>query len=190
MNHSLVNEWNVLYDVSKPCPLCVKNESLFTPTPANSVHKDSCERQPGQLCLLSDILICDLFIKEMNFENFEEALDDLYIRFILGLPSEEKHVFERLGFHIELAYWFYEDFVRPSNPSILPKHTFKSFGILLMQKFQNFLPHLNGLNLDELFSTFSAYKSKIPTYGAILINETNSKILLVKRMVFKTMGIP
>lgn len=122
--------------------------------------------------------------------DFEEALDDLYIRFILGLPSEEKHVFERLGFHIELAYWFYEDFVRPSNPSALPKHTFKSFGLLLMQKFQNFLPHLNSQNLEELFSTFSAYKSKIPTYGAILINETNSKILLVKGWSSKLWGFP
>jgi mRNA-decapping enzyme subunit 2 len=41
-------------------------------------------------------------------------------RFIINLPEEELHSFERICFQIEAAHWFYEDFYREHDPKLPP----------------------------------------------------------------------
>lgn len=47
-------------------------------------------------------------------------------RFITHLPEDELNSLERIGFHIEEAHWFYEDFSREQN-SNLPAWNLKEF---------------------------------------------------------------
>ena len=107
----------------------------------------------------------------MIFECFDDALDDLYIRFILGLPSEEKHAFERLGFHIELAHWFYEDFIREQNRRC-PSLPLKKFTAMLFSA----CPVLQHYDPEEAFQYFVHYKTQVPVCGAIMLNETWDKV--------------
>ncbi|CAJ0825808.1 1521_t:CDS:10 [Entrophospora sp. SA101] len=65
---------------------------------------------------------------------------------------------ERICFQIEQAHWFYEDFVREQNPS-LPSFTLKH---------------------EKAFGDFMKYKIRVPVCGAIMLNSTMDKVLLVK----------
>ena len=49
-------------------------------------------------------------------------------RFLLNLPEEEVASHSRLGFQIEQAYWFYDDFYRVENRK-LPKLSLRQFGL-------------------------------------------------------------
>ena len=55
-----------------------------------------------------------------------QALDDLVARFIVNLPDEELKTFQRIGFHLEQAHWYYIDFLRERNP-MLPELSWKRF---------------------------------------------------------------
>lgn len=118
-----------------------------------------------------------VFEATIGYSSFEDVLDDIYVRFILNLPTEEKGTFERLGFQIEQAFWFYEDFFREPNPEKLPKLTLASFGTAMFNRFPSLLKPF-GSNVNKLFDQFFAYKSSIPTYGAILVNSAGTKVQL------------
>lgn len=95
-------------------------------------------------------------------------------RFIINLPEEERSSFERLGFQVEQAFWFYDDFYRPSNPH-LPRLTLRSFGKVLLQRYPPLIAPF-GANFDKLYEEFVAYKQTIPVCGAIILNETLTKV--------------
>ncbi|CAI2167837.1 9478_t:CDS:2 [Funneliformis geosporum] len=86
---------------------------------------------------------------------FAEILDDLSSRFIINVPEEELASVERICFQIEQAHWFYEDFHCP-------------------------LLHQWSHEHEKAFADFMQYKIRVPVCGAIMLNETMEKCVLVK----------
>ncbi|KAH6917393.1 DCP2-domain-containing protein [Coprinopsis sp. MPI-PUGE-AT-0042] len=105
----------------------------------------------------------------------DEIIEDLTSRFILNLPDEELTSLERICFQVEQAHWYYEDFIREENPR-MPSLQLKRFTTMM---FEN-CPVLQHWNSAEAFNKFMAYKTKVPVCGAIMLNETWDKCVLVK----------
>ncbi|KAI7740730.1 hypothetical protein M8C21_026824, partial [Ambrosia artemisiifolia] len=87
----------------------------------------------------------------------KELLDDLCSRFVLNVPKEDQQSFERILFLVEYAHWFYEDNSVENNPSL------KSFT----------LKEFTSLN-------FTSYKVRVPVTGAIILDQTYERCVLVK----------
>ncbi|KAF9015152.1 Dcp2, box A domain-containing protein [Cyathus striatus] len=107
----------------------------------------------------------------------EEVLDDLSSRFILNLPDEELSSLERICFQVEQAHWYYEDFIREENPS-LPSLPLKKFSEMLFHACP--LLHQWSHDHEQAFNTFMQYKTRVPVCGAIMLNDTWDKCVLVK----------
>lgn len=117
-----------------------------------------------------------------------DILDDLCSRFIINIPAEERKDPIRLCFQVELAYWFYLDFYCPENPSY-PQCTMKEFTQMVFQHVPFLRDHL--ANLDAIIESWKEYKMAVPTYGAILLDETLDYVLLVQSFWAKsTWGFP
>lgn len=105
-------------------------------------------------------------------------LDDLTVRFLLNLPPAELSSVPRLCFQVEEAQWFYEDFIRPANPT-LPSLNLRQFCLTLFQH----CPLLSGFNAAQhlaAYEEFLAYKVRVPVRGAILMDDSMEKVLLVR----------
>lgn len=105
-------------------------------------------------------------------------LDDLCVRFIINLPKEELESIERICFQIEEAHWFYEDFIRPLDPS-LPSMNLKQFCLLIFQHCPLFSGYAETY-YSAAYSEFLAYKTRVPVRGAILLNDAMDHVVLVK----------
>lgn len=106
------------------------------------------------------------------------GLDDLCVRFIVNIPAEELVSPERICFQIEEAQWFYEDFIRPADPS-LPSLNLKTFFQRIVPRcpiFRDWAPQ----DVDGAFEKFLMYKNRVPVRGAILLNEKMDEVILVK----------
>ena len=107
-----------------------------------------------------------------------EGLDDLCVRFIINLPPEELESVERICFQVEEAQWFYEDFIRPLDPS-LPSLTLRAFSLRIFQHCPLF-SQWDVQHYTTAFAEFLAYKSRVPVRGAIMLNEAMDHVVLVK----------
>jgi mRNA-decapping enzyme subunit 2 len=108
----------------------------------------------------------------------QDWLDDLTVRFLLNLPPAEMSSMPRLCFQVEEAQWFYEDFVRPANPQ-LPSLNLRQFCLTLFRH----SPLLSGFSEAQhsaAYEEFLAYKVRVPVRGAILMDESMEKVLLVR----------
>ncbi|KAJ2969350.1 hypothetical protein NQ176_g8707 [Zarea fungicola] len=108
----------------------------------------------------------------------EDWLDDLCVRFIINLPQEDLSSVERICFQVEEAQWFYEDFIRPLDPS-LPSMTLRTFCLRIFQH----CPLLASFSVENhmaAFDVFLQYKTRIPVRGAILLNHDMDSVVLVK----------
>jgi len=116
-------------------------------------------------------------IKHNYSSHLIHILDDLCSRFIINCPIEEFQSFERICFQLELAHWFFEDNYRLSDP-LLPSFTLKDFFTIMFQH----CPLLNPYShqVDEIMAKFIDYKTRVPGYGAVLLNPSLAKCLLVK----------
>lgn len=85
---------------------------------------------------------------------------------------------ERICFQVEEAQWFYEDFIRPLDPT-LPSINLRQFCMLLFQHFPLTASFSEELH-ERAFSEFLAYKTRVPVRGAIILDETMNEVLLVK----------
>ena len=106
-------------------------------------------------------------------------MDDLCVRFIVNLPIEELAEAERTCFQIEEAQWFYEDFIRPLDPDILPALNLRNFYMLICQ----YCPILCDYPAEqhaEAFERFLEYKTRVPVRGAIMLNDAMDAVVLVK----------
>ncbi|RZC76937.1 hypothetical protein C5167_001141 [Papaver somniferum] len=92
----------------------------------------------------------------------QELLDDLCSRFVLNVPKEDLESFERILFLVEQAHWFYEDNSVEQNPSL------KS---LSLREFTS---------LNDIYKDFTSYKVRVPVTGAIILDESFERCLLVK----------
>ncbi|KAI0361588.1 DCP2-domain-containing protein [Trametes cingulata] len=108
----------------------------------------------------------------------DEVFEDLSSRFILNLPDEELRSVERVCFQVEQAHWYYEDFIREQNPSKFPSYTLKQFSEVLFRA----CPILadKAKDHDRTFASFMQYKTRVPVCGAIMLNDTWDKCVLVK----------
>ncbi|KAK3631386.1 mRNA-decapping enzyme subunit 2 [Elasticomyces elasticus] len=111
-----------------------------------------------------------------------DHLDDLTVRFLLNLPSSELSSVPRLCFQVEEAQWFYEDFIRPAAAAAgkpLPSLPLRQFCLQLFQH----CPLLSGFTDAQhiaAYEEFLAYKVRVPVRGAILLDESMEKLVLVK----------
>ncbi|GAA5991710.1 hypothetical protein JCM11641_001952 [Rhodosporidiobolus odoratus] len=112
--------------------------------------------------------------------SLNNVLEDLSARFIVNLPAEELESMDRVCFQIEQAHWYYEDFIRPTatNPALLPSYGLKAFSLLMFKS----CPLLHDLlpSHGQIWTSFMAYKERVPVCGAVMINEYWDKVLLVK----------
>ncbi|KAK3380370.1 hypothetical protein B0T24DRAFT_191939 [Lasiosphaeria ovina] len=108
----------------------------------------------------------------------EDWLDDLCVRFIINLPKEDLSSVARICFQVEEAQWFYEDFIRPLDPT-LPSMSLRSFCLRIFQH----CPLLASFSVENhmrAFDQFLQYKTRVPVRGAILLNEAMDSTVLVK----------
>ncbi|KAF4016944.1 hypothetical protein G4228_008559 [Cervus hanglu yarkandensis] len=132
------------------------------------------------------------------------VLDDLCSRFILHIPSEERDNAIRVCFQIELAHWFYLDFYMQNTPG-LPQCGIRDFAkadilfITIMTVFHslaslthgilfNHCPFLlpQGEDVEKILDEWKEYKMGVPTYGAIILDETLENVLLVQGYLAKS----
>lgn len=110
------------------------------------------------------------------------GFDDLSVRFLLNLPKSELESIPRLCFQVEEAQWYYEDFVRPLAATIgrpLPGMHLRQFCLQLFQH----CPLLSGFTSEQhlaAYEEFLAYKVRVPVRGAILLDESMERVVLVK----------
>ncbi|KIJ45581.1 hypothetical protein M422DRAFT_166723 [Sphaerobolus stellatus SS14] len=116
---------------------------------------------------------------QFSFRNatFDEVLEELSSRFILNLPDEELAEVERVCFQIEQAHWYYEDFIREEKPSF-PSYSLKKFSEILFHA----VPLLHHWSHDHeaAFNDFMEYKTRVPVCGAVMLNDSLTKCILVK----------
>ncbi|KAM9331311.1 m7GpppN-mRNA hydrolase [Gastrophryne carolinensis] len=115
----------------------------------------------------------------------EGVLDDLCSRFILHIPSEERDNAIRVCFQIELAHWFYLDFCMQNFPG-LPQCGIRDFAKadILFSHCPFLLP--NGEDVQRVLDEWKEYKMGVPTYGAIILDETLENVLLVQGYLAKS----
>lgn len=106
-----------------------------------------------------------------------ELLEDICTRFILTAPAEQLQSFESMMFLVEQAHWYYEDFVREGQPS-LRSYSLKEFASQLFENSQQLRSHLDLF--EEIFERFKEFKKQVPVMGAILLDKTMDRVLLVK----------
>jgi len=106
-------------------------------------------------------------------------LDNLCSRFIINCPEVGDQLSEpvRICFQIEQAHWFYEDFYREEDKT-LPAFHLKEFAKLIFNHCSLLKSHKD--NTEEILNKFNHYKTRVPVYGAVLLNPTMDKCLLVK----------
>ncbi|KAF5733749.1 mRNA-decapping enzyme subunit 2 [Tripterygium wilfordii] len=107
----------------------------------------------------------------------KELLDDLCSRFVLNVPKEDLQSFERILFLVEYAHWFYEDNSVEKNPS-LKSFNLKEFTWLLFNNCDVLKPY--AAHIDDIFKDFTSYKVRVPVTGAIILDQTYERCLLVK----------
>ncbi|KAI1264036.1 hypothetical protein F5Y18DRAFT_94422 [Xylariaceae sp. FL1019] len=108
----------------------------------------------------------------------EDWLDELCVRFIINLPREDLSSVARICFQIEEAQWFYEDFIRPLDPT-LPSMSLRTFSLKMFQH----CPLLASFSADihiKAFDEFMQYKTRVPVRGAVMLNEAMDAAVLVR----------
>ncbi|NWS76225.1 DCP2 hydrolase, partial [Crotophaga sulcirostris] len=109
-------------------------------------------------------------------------------RFILHIPSEERDNAIRVCFQIELAHWFYLDFYMQNTPG-LPQCGIRDFAKadILFITF-NHCPFLlpQGEDVQKVLDEWKEYKMGVPTYGAIILDESLEHVLLVQGYLAKS----
>ena len=107
-----------------------------------------------------------------------DILDDLSSRFIINVPEEERKDLVRICFQIELAHWFYLDFYcTDENPKLRPCGM-REFATHIFFHIPFLKPHV--ANIDSILEQWREYKQNVPTFGAIVLNEDLTKVLLVQ----------
>ncbi|KAF9594837.1 hypothetical protein IFM89_034820 [Coptis chinensis] len=107
----------------------------------------------------------------------QELLDDLCSRFVLNVPKEDLESFERILFLVEQAHWFYEDNSVEQNPA-LKSLSLREFTSLMFNSCAALRPYI--AHIDDIYKDFTSYKVRVPVSGAIMLDESYERCLLVK----------
>lgn len=110
----------------------------------------------------------------------KDILDDLGSRFIINVPEEERKDLIRICFQLELAHWFYiDEYVSSdSNAGQLKTCSIREFATHMFKHIRFLRKHAD--KVEQILDDWRDYKLSVPTYGAIILNENLSKILLVQ----------
>ena len=105
------------------------------------------------------------------------VLDDICTRFIINIPQHERENLVRLCFQIELAHWFYMDFI------CIEDKTLETCS--LKQFIQHIFQHISWLrqnlpDIDDIIKSWRSYKQSVPTHGAIILDKEMTHVLLVQ----------
>eukprot|EP00092_Neocalanus_flemingeri_P003858 GFUD01004154.1.p1 GENE.GFUD01004154.1~~GFUD01004154.1.p1 ORF type:complete len:416 (-),score=116.83 GFUD01004154.1:73-1320(-) len=105
------------------------------------------------------------------------VLDELASRFLINMPLEERDNLIRVCFQLELAHWFYIDFYVSSDPSLV-EGSMKEFAAHMFHH----VPFLQKYSdqVDEVVEMWREYKLSVPVNGAIILNTTLDKVLMVQ----------
>lgn len=112
----------------------------------------------------------------------DDCLDDLAVRFLLYLPQEDTATIDRLGFHLEQAFWFYTDLYHQRHPSTYPPLSMNSFVSKLLERCRlhgHSFPAVQD-RVDQQLAQFNRYKATVPVCGVALVSTGNDKVLMVK----------
>ncbi|XP_054287061.1 m7GpppN-mRNA hydrolase-like isoform X1 [Macrosteles quadrilineatus] len=108
-----------------------------------------------------------------------DVINDLSSRFIINIPEEERRDPVRVLFQVELAHWFYLDFYcAESYPVKFKPCSMKEFTTHIFQHIPTLQQYVS--NVDEVISTWKEYKQAVPTFGAILLSQDLTHVLLVQ----------
>ncbi|KAK3909378.1 m7GpppN-mRNA hydrolase [Frankliniella fusca] len=113
-----------------------------------------------------------------------DILYDLISRFIINIPEDERKNMVRICFQIEIAHWFYLDFYCTEENPHLKTCTMKEFTTLILKHIPDLRHHLK--NVDSILTEWREYKRAVPTYGAIVLDEDLSHVLLVQSFMAKS----
>ncbi len=119
-------------------------------------------------------------------------INGYYSRFIINLPEEEKIDIMKVCDHLETAYWFYLDFLRPDDHT-LPACNFEEFlttsyyidttiyMFIIIILFPAVFRHCSvripdGLTTETLVTQWKNRKYKKPVRGAIILNNDYTKV--------------
>ena len=114
-------------------------------------------------------------------------LDELAVRFVINLPEWERTNLVRVCFQLELAHWFYIDFIRPYHPE-LADGTIHEFCAHMF----NHVPFLRKFSsqVDTIVEEWSSYKLSVPVNGAIILNEAKDKVLKAPKVTLRFVWSP
>uniref|UniRef100_A0A914WE26 mRNA-decapping enzyme 2 n=1 Tax=Plectus sambesii TaxID=2011161 RepID=A0A914WE26_9BILA len=109
-----------------------------------------------------------------------DILDDICFRFLVNLPEDQKRDPIRVCFQAELAHWFYVDFycrdlVKYPNCREVGMKEF----IRVIFNHCDFLQPL-AKKVEQIIEDWRAYKTSVPTFGAILLDSSLEHVLLVQ----------
>lgn len=107
-----------------------------------------------------------------------DILDDLCSRFIINLPAEDRGNLVRICFQIELAHWFYLDYYCTDESKKVYPCGIREFAAHIFQHVPQLREHVSSL--DAVLDNWREYKQTVPTYGAILLDDDLSHVLLVQ----------
>lgn len=104
----------------------------------------------------------------------KHILDDLCSRFIVNMPPDHFKDPVRLCFQIEQAYWYYFDYFDEESDKV----DLRAFFQIIF----NYVPGLSYLceHVEYVMKEWRVYKSMVPTYGAIMIDDSFDHVLLVQ----------
>ncbi|KAK6750745.1 hypothetical protein RB195_002611 [Necator americanus] len=108
-----------------------------------------------------------------------EVLQDLTFRFLANIPDEEKSDKVRMCFQVELAHWFYVDFYcKQEARKDCAQMGMREFARQIFKHCDELAPY--AAHVDQVIDEWRWYKSTVPTYGAILLDESLNHVLLVQ----------
>ena len=117
----------------------------------------------------------------------------MILAFNLNLPvnglANDSPTFISLCFKMEKAHWFYlDEYVW--NDATLQRCSQMSFFHQTFSRCSNLQWHYNNDHFDDIVHNWKYMKNKLPSYGAIILNENKDKVLMVQCYHSKTWGFP
>jgi len=106
-----------------------------------------------------------------------EILDDLAARFIINFPHKDH---TRICFQLELAHWFYSDEYVPDERTHLRKCDMEEFFKHMFRHIPFLRPHSGDEEFAQIYANWKKYKLSVPTYGAIMLNEELTHVVLAE----------
>lgn len=114
------------------------------------------------------------------------VVEELLAKFIVSQSSGGVFLWEHLFFQMEAAYWSYCDMY--AKEYSLPKLDFETVSQMLFNASPDLAPFAGSI--DEFLSKFSKFKSKMPTFGAVLLSPNLDCVALVSNRRVRNWSFP